>query len=76
MLMTSSIGPTLPVDPSMQMIPVKIGGKLTPPIARLAASTSDFLFSRICCNLEEGSFSSLVHCSKKTLHNQVLSIAI
>ncbi len=36
----------------MQTIPVKMGGKLTPPIARLAAKTSDFLFSRICCSLK------------------------
>ena len=51
-LMTSSIWVTSPVVPSMQTIPVKIGGKLTPPIARLAARTSDFLFSRICCSLK------------------------
>ncbi len=38
--------------PSMQTMPVKMGGKLTPPIARFAAKTSDFLFSRICWSLK------------------------
>ncbi len=38
--------------PSMQTIPVKMGGKLTPPMARFAAKTSDFLFSRICWSLK------------------------